>query len=460
MLNQESTSSNVLADIVNHKRVEVEIRKKRMPLVDFQADIVPSSRSLQKALSNQSSDFILECKKASPSKGLIRENFNIEEILEQYQDYASAISVLTDNRYFQGEFSYLRRASEKVSQPILCKDFFIDSYQVYEARYHGADAILLMLSVLDDASYQALAQVADYLSLDVLTEVHDESELQRALALDAKIIGINNRDLKTLKVDLATTEKLGKKTNKDVLLISESGIETHRDIQRLAPLVSGFLIGSSIMSKQDIRSHCKSLIYGNVKVCGLTQPQDAIDVDVNGGTFGGLIFYPQSKRYIDLAQARKITASAPLRFVGVFVNETIKTIVEYANELDLFAVQLHGDENADYITELKSKLNQVKLWKAERVSNQIRLINHPDVDRYLLDTDSSDYGGTGHSFDWNLLKNIDTEQIILAGGIDSDTAHQAMNHNIYGIDLSSGVENKPGVKSSHKIKKLFSSLRV
>lgn len=460
MLNQESQNTNVLAEIVNHKRVEVELRKKRRPLVDFKAEIKPSERSLQNALSNKQSDFILECKKASPSKGLIRDNFDINEILEQYQDFASAISVLTDNRYFQGEFEYLVQASQKVKLPVLCKDFFIDTYQVYEARYYGADAILLMLSVLSDEEYRSLAQVAEFLSLDVLTEVHDNTELQRALTLDAKIIGINNRDLKTLKIDLATTELLAKKIDNGALIISESGIETHKDIQRLSTLVDGFLIGSSIMAKQDIRTQCKSLLFGNVKVCGLTKSEDVIQVDRSGGIYAGLMFYAKSPRYISLETAKALVKSAPLRYVGVFVNEDIDVLIDYANSLSLFAVQLHGNESAEYIAELKSKLSGTQIWKAERVSDEIRLIKNPDVDRYLLDSDSSCFGGSGHTFNWDLLKGINAEQIFLAGGIKIGTAKQAISQPVFGIDLSSGIESEPGVKSKPLITNLFKTLRV
>ncbi|TQV75570.1 bifunctional indole-3-glycerol-phosphate synthase TrpC/phosphoribosylanthranilate isomerase TrpF [Aliikangiella marina] len=460
MLSPEASKRNVLEEIVNHKRVEVDLRKKRKPLVDFKAEIKPSERSLKKALSNQASDFILECKKASPSKGLIRADFNINEILDQYKDFASAISVLTDNRYFQGDFEYLKTASKRVDQPILCKDFFIDCYQVYEARHYGADAILLMLSVLDDETYNSLAQVAEFLNLDVLTEVHDQSELSRALELDAKIIGINNRDLKTLKIDLATTEKLVSKVDKDVILISESGIETYQDIKRLSPLVNGFLIGSSIMAQADMRSHCKSLLFGNVKICGLKTPQDATAVDKHGGIFGGLVFYPKSKRYIELDAAKQLVSTAPLKYVGVFVNESIEKIVNIAQTLSLFAVQLHGDETAEYIAELKSKLNQVQIWKAERISDEIRFIKNPDVNRYLLDTDSSTYGGSGHTFDWQLLETIDCTQVMLAGGINLNNAVDAVSKNVFGIDLSSGVEHEPGLKSEQKIAQLFQNLRV
>ena len=147
-------------------------------------------------------------KKASPSKGLIRENFDLDEIIQAYSPYAACISVLTDEKYFQGKFEYLEYVRSRVTQPVINKDFFIDPYQIYLARYHNADAVLLMLSVLDDTQYTELAALAEQYQLDVLTEVSNEPEVLRACALKAKIIGINNRNLRDLSTDLATTERL------------------------------------------------------------------------------------------------------------------------------------------------------------------------------------------------------------------------------------------------------------
>ena len=460
-LQQKLEMSNVLQKIVDHKAIEVKERKSQRPLSSFVSEIKPSSRSLAAALSNSKSDFILECKKASPSKGLIRKDFDIKEILTQYKDFASAISVLTDKKYFQGDFEFLRQASQTVSQPILCKDFFIDEYQVYEARFHGADAILLMLSVLNDDTYQKLASLANELSLDVLTEVHSQEELNRALKLDAKIIGINNRNLKDLSISLDTTEKLAPKINNDRIVISESGIESRQDVLRLAPIVNGFLIGSSIMGQQDIRQQCKSLLFGNVKICGLTQPKDAIEVDKQGGIYGGFIFYPKSKRNIELSKAAEIAAAAPLKYVGVFVNEEIETLVEYANTLSLFAVQLHGNESEEYIAKLKKRLPGVEIWKAVHVTNSVEFNRTLLVDRYLLDNYTPDVeGGSGNQFDWRLLNKTDLDEVILAGGIDASNIKEASLFDSYALDLSSGVEDEPGVKNPNKIEAVFEQLRA
>ena len=237
--------SDILTKIISTKRDEISQRKKNLSLSSLESRIksIPEPRGFKKSLLNSinrgTPAIIAECKKASPSKGLIREKFDLDEILAAYTPFAAGISVLTDEKYFQGKFEYLAYVTERVSQPVLNKDFFVCEYQVYLARYYNADAILLMLSVLDDETYQQLAAVADSLGLDILTEVSNEEEMHRAIALKAKIIGINNRDLRDLSTDLATTEKLVpmlKDATHEHVVISESGIYTHQDVLRLAPL--------------------------------------------------------------------------------------------------------------------------------------------------------------------------------------------------------------------------------
>lgn len=198
----------VLAKIVADKAIWVEARKEQQPLASFQNEVVPSQRRFYDALQGARTAFILECKKASPSKGVIRDDFDPARIAGVYKHHASAISVLTDEKYFQGSFDFLPIVSQIAPQPILCKDFIIDAYQIWLARFYQADACLLMLSVLDDEQYRQLAAVAHSLNMGVLTEVSNEEELERAIALKAKVVGINNRDLRDLSIDLNRTRQL------------------------------------------------------------------------------------------------------------------------------------------------------------------------------------------------------------------------------------------------------------
>jgi len=463
-------TSGVLTKIIENKRWEITQRKIDRRLDSFKEDLSKSDRSLHKALSNDHSDFIFECKKASPSKGLLREHFDLDEILSSYKYYASAISVLTDFNYFKGSFEHLEKVSETVEKPVLCKDFFIDHYQIYEARYHGADAILLMLSVLSNSEYEALAKVAKQLDLDILTEVHDAEEMQRAILLDAKIIGINNRNLNDLSIELSTTESLiqhlDENEQRGRIFISESGITTHTDVQRLSPLVDGFLVGSSLMQQENLSKQCKSLIYGNIKICGITNNESAQHSAKMGASYAGLIFHPKSPRNVSLEKARDIVKNVSIDFVGVFVNEPIETIVSIAKELNLAVIQLHGQENPSYINDLKTQLPDQQIWKAisakssEHINNQ--MVKYlPLVDKILVDTYSSEQsGGIGEKFDWELLKNLPAERTILAGGLNRSNIKLAKKLNTFALDVNSGVEDKPGVKSIPMITSLFETLRT
>ncbi|WP_088328972.1 bifunctional indole-3-glycerol-phosphate synthase TrpC/phosphoribosylanthranilate isomerase TrpF [Lacimicrobium sp. SS2-24] len=455
---------NVLQKIVADKKQEVEALKRARPLDSFVNTLTPSKKSLYDALSQPQAGYIFECKKASPSKGLIREHFDLDEILAAYTPYASAISVLTDQKYFQGCYEYLRYVTERVSQPVLNKDFFIDPYQVHLARYYHADAILLMLSVLDDEQYRVLAELAEHYGLDVLTEVSNEEEAERANRLGARIIGINNRNLRDLSTDLATTSRLAPLLNQEALIVSESGIYTHQDVLKLAPHADGFLVGSALMAEKDLSRAVTRLVFGAIKICGLTRTQDAAAVKASGASYGGLIFAEKSPRAISVEQAIKIVEQVPFQYVGVFVNEDTDTVVDLARRLELWAVQLHGNEDKDYIARLKTELpTGCNIIKALGVGEQRELpaMDNGDVDYYLLDCQVKDqFGGTGQQFDWGILKDLsDTSRLILAGGLNVDNISEAAQTGAAMLDVNSGVESAPGHKDSDKITQLFKQLR-
>jgi indole-3-glycerol phosphate synthase/phosphoribosylanthranilate isomerase len=458
--------ANVLEKIVIDKKVEIAQRKIDLPLANFIDGLTPSDRSFYDALAQPNAGFVLECKKASPSKGLIRENFDLDEIIQAYSPYAACISVLTDEKYFQGKFEYLEYVRSRVTQPVINKDFFVESYQIYLARYHNADAVLLMLSVLDDAQYSELAKLAEQYQLDVLTEVSNEEEVLRACALKAKIIGINNRDLRDLSTNLATTERLvpliKQHAEHQHVIISESGIYNHQDVRRLAPLVEGFLVGSSLMSEQNIELAAKQLLYGTVKICGTTSLSGAKLVKDSPASFAGLIFAEKSKRFVTLEQAKQITIAVPFSYVGVFVNAPIEQVVKYAQELELAAVQLHGQEDQAYIDSLRNKLpTNCQIWLAKGVKDTLPTLDKSGVDYFLLDCQVGDQsGGTGQAFSWQLLDAItDKSNIILAGGITPNNVKQAANVGVAMLDLNSGVESAPGIKQQQKINQAFSQLR-
>ena len=207
-------------------------------------------------------NLIAEIKKASPSRGVIRDDFNPEDIARAYEKAgADALSILTEEDFFQGKAAYLKRISNFVRIPTLMKDFLIDELQLFEARYCGASAVLLIVAILGDAQLKDLYQAATALDLDCLVEVHDEAELDRAILLGAEIIGVNNRDLHSFDVALATSEKLIPRVPKDKVIVTESGIRTHEDVLRLKGLgTNAVLIGETFMRERDIAAKVREVL--------------------------------------------------------------------------------------------------------------------------------------------------------------------------------------------------------
>lgn len=452
--------STVLGKIVADKKIWVAERKQAQPLDSFEAGLVPSDRNFEAALAAGQPAFILECKKASPSKGLIRADFNLDAIAGVYGRHASAISVLTDEKYFQGSFEFVTRVRNQVSQPVICKDFIIDPYQIKLARHHRADAILLMLSVLDDDQYRELAAVARALNMGILTEVISAEEVARALRLDARVIGINNRDLRDLSIDLDRTRKLSALIPDDRIVISESGIHHHAQVKALSAHADGFLVGSSLMIQDDLDLAVRRLILGDNKVCGLTRPEDAAAARAAGAAFGGLIFVAKSPRCVSPEQARAIIQAASLDYVGVFRNHRRTEIAELARSLGLKAVQLHGDEDEAYIDALRAMLPEgVEIWKAVAVADALP-VPPANADRLLFDTQAlGQSGGTGQAFDWSLLAALDKHNLMLAGGLSPDNAARAAALGCRGLDFNSGVESAPGQKDPAKLDAAFAALR-
>lgn len=448
----------VLAKIVADKAVWVAARKEQQPLASFQNEVQPSTRHFYEALRGTHTVFILECKKASPSKGVIRADFDPARIADIYQHHASAISVLTDEKYFQGSFDFLRIVNEIAPQPVLCKDFIIDAYQIYLARYYHADACLLMLSVLDDEQYRTLSAVAHSLNMGVLTEVSNEEELERAIALGAKVVGINNRDLRDLSIDLNRTRELAPRLGAGVTVISESGINTYAQVRELSHFANGFLIGSALMSHDDLDAAVKRVLLGENKVCGLTRAEDAQAAYDAGALYGGLIFVAASPRAVSVEQAEKVMQGAPLSYVGVFRNAPVDDVVATAAKLKLSAVQLHGDEDQAYISALRAQLGeQTQIWKALSVTTTLPPRNLEHVDKYVLDNGQ---GGTGKSFDWSLLTGETLDNVLLAGGLGADNCVQAAKAGCAGLDFNSGVESEPGIKDASKLASVFRTLRA
>jgi indole-3-glycerol phosphate synthase/phosphoribosylanthranilate isomerase len=358
--------------------------------------------------------------------------------------------VLTDERFFGGSLAALETVRARFDGPILAKDFVVVPAQVTEARRHGADAVLCMLSVLGDEEARAVMAEAERLYMDVLVEVHDEDELTRALALGSRLVGVNNRDLKTLKTDLAVTERLAKLVPHDVLLVSESGVSTRADIERLGTHADAFLVGSSLMAANDVHEAARALVFGRIKVCGLTNARDVMAAANAGATHVGLIMVPGTPRHLHVEDAADLAALAigeGVKPVGVFRNEQPEVVTRIARQLSLAAIQLHGGEPAE--AKVRGGV-EGEVWTAGFAER--------GGDRLVFD---SPRGGTGQPCDWHQAgEHPLRSSAFLAGGIGPDNARAAQATGVYGLDASSRLEATPAIKDHGKIAALFDALRL
>jgi len=253
----------LLEDIVEHKKHRLERAQEDLPLHEIEKMAAPvKNRGFKNAISKEKINLIAELKKASPSHGIIRHDYNPEEIARIYKNNkASALSVLTEDKYFQGNIDHLKAVRQAVDLPILRKDFIISEYQIYESAVAGADAILLISTLLDKGMLKGLYHEAKALGIEVLIEIHDERELDKALSTGAEIIGTNNRNLRTLEVDLNTTIELLPKIPPEKIVVSESGIRDYEDVKRLSDAgVKALLIGAVFMEADDIGAEVKRVM--------------------------------------------------------------------------------------------------------------------------------------------------------------------------------------------------------
>lgn len=429
------------------------------------------------ALRQQDFNFICEVKKASPSKGIIAEHFPYLDIAKEYEVAgAAAISVLTEPDFFKGDKKYLQEIASTVKIPVLRKDFIIDEYQIYQAKVWGASAILLICACLDVPTLTKFRELADSLGLSSLVEAHDEKEVQMAIDCGARIIGVNNRNLKDFTVDVQNSVSLRNLVQDDVIFVSESGLETPEDIQ----VLRDNNIGVALMGETFMRSPNKveklAYLYGptyytpKVKMCGISKVETIPAIVDAKPDYMGLVFAP-SKRQVTVDQAKILVEelhrgyakkygsdtehdkNGTIKTVGVFVNETVENLVTIANEANLDAVQLHGDEDEAFIQSLKERTN-VEVWKAVQIRSAADVEKWIDssADMLLFDAYHKDErGGTGEVFDWSSLDAFE-RPFMLAGGIDSTNVARAIRTvRPYGIDISSGIETN-GVKDDEKIK--------
>ncbi len=453
--------------IVTQTRNDLEQRKQEQPLeaVRILAHAQPEPRDLFAALqADNDVRLIAEVKRASPSKGMLAPHIQPVELARTYEKHgAVAISVLTEPHFFLGSPEYLTDIKQAVRVPVLRKDFIIDEYQVYEARAWGADAILLICAILDDIQLHHLLSIAHQLDMRCLVEVHNVVEAQRAVAAGAMIIGVNSRDLVTFQMNPYLIRELRQLIPADRVIVAESGIHTEADARRLARYdVQAMLVGESLVVSDDVPTQMQLLLQGanestQVKICGLRTPealQAAIDADAD---MSGFIFYKPSHRYIAPEQipllfaamerergtgdgGRDRSALTPDR-VGVFVNEEANFINEVVEQAGLHFVQLHGDESPEFCQRIHGPV--IKAISLLNGDDRCKVNEYRHVAwRILLDTPTTQWGGTGVTHNLKLAHSIAQEiPILLAGGLTLENVAEAIQQvSPWGLDVSSGVE--------------------
>lgn len=515
-LNIESLEHTVLATIVNAKVADLPKIKALATSLKVQSNHEHNQAhmGLKDSLSLPGRRFILECKRASPSLGDINLNLDIKTQVNLYETRAAAISVLTEEHFFKGSYEVLSQVRGLTKLPVLCKDFVICKEQIEIAAALGANAILLMLSVLTQERFLELYALAQSLGLDVLSEVSTKEEAQFAIAHKLPIVGINHRNLRTLQIDLQRTHKLAPlfKNNSETILVCESGINDHSAIEYLAPQRC-FLIGSALCSleqgtKQEQIAQSATfmdrLLYGLNKVCGNNTAQGIEAAIRNHVAFSGLIFVKKSPRYISKEDAAKLIGPyrSKIKFCGVFLDQPLNEVVDIVNSLDLPVVQLHGSENVAYMHKLKAICPKLKIIKAfnldaQKVADESYLEDmrqaQANADYLLLDSSAP---GSGKRCDLDLIPDfIERKRTILAGGLShlnlpevkaslaskvttylrsecSQISHYSspitehlcpitdQPHKIFfaGFDLNSGLESAPGIKDAALIDAAFTTL--
>ena len=454
-----------LDEILARKREEVAGAKERVPLEALRDQVAAAPRV--RNLSLRGTGVIAEVKRASPSAGAIAPGADAVAQARVYAEAgAAAISVLTDGPGFGGSLDDLRAVRAAVDVPVLRKDFVVDEYQLYEARAAGADLVLLIAAALDDASMARFQDVALGLDLGALVEVHDEAELQRVQG--AALVGINNRNLHTFQVDLSTSERLLPRLRRTQAGVVESGIRTPEDARRLGRAgASGFLVGEALMRAgqpgallRELRGAAATSFQ--VKICGVTTPEDAEAAVRAGADAIGLNFWPESKRRVSFEAAARIAAVVPsrVRAVGVFVNADLRTIEHALATVPLSAVQLHGDEPPEFSGQVPAAVVRSLPISAATAFDRAR--RYP-ASAFLLDAPAKGYGGAGQTFDWALAAGA-RERLgrpcILAGGLTPENVADAVRRvRPDGVDVASGVESSPGHKDPEKLRKFIAAAR-
>jgi indole-3-glycerol phosphate synthase/phosphoribosylanthranilate isomerase len=505
--------ANILPEIIERKRQIVSrlrgdcgSRDFRERALAIQSNAAPH-RLLEALESNSAGPKIIaEFKRRSPSAGTIRSDLSPAEVACRYErGGACGISVLTDQVYFGGSIHDIQAIRTSTQLPILRKDFIIDGIQIYEAAIAGANAVLLIAAALEDDTLAELRTTAeDELGLDAVVEVHTSEELRRAVGAGAKIIGVNNRDLRTFQTSFQTSEQLIAEAPRNRVMISESGLQNAKSLRHLQSLgFRGFLIGEALMRASDPEAALRDFIAGaenepslqiscshrpvagpagfptahsavatagrsnaiQIKICGVTNAKDAWRCAELGVNMLGFNFYPKSPRYIEPTAVRRIVGVLPreLCAVGVFVDADAGEIRKTAELAGIHCIQLHGETTPQKCSELSREFRVIRAFSTDGRFRPQDAAAFRDWDVLVDAHDPHLRGGTGQTCDWSAAHATlrYARFLILSGGLNAENvanAIKAVTPNA--VDVCSGVESAPGVKNHDAIKDFIAAVRT
>jgi indole-3-glycerol phosphate synthase/phosphoribosylanthranilate isomerase len=464
-------------------KIVAEKRRQFLPETSFTSER-PGFRSndFLAALKRDGISIIGEIKPRSPSAGDLLEAGQLDSILQVYRKRCAAISALTDEKYFGGSFELLSYVKRFTGLPVLCKDFVVSKTQIRLARQHGADAVLLIAKTLTKTELEELFAETKRETLIAVVEVNNEQDLSKLESIPAQVILINNRNLDTMEIDLGTTAKLAGALNPDAIVISASGIKTNSDLEKLLPFTKNFLIGTSLMQSLNLERQLADFQSVNldaakrrlsktlIKICGITNLEDAnLAIDC-GADLVGLIFASGSPRNVNLETALTICDGIRNRtkIVGVFQNQTADQVNRISEHLNLDYVQLHGDEDAGFISQCTKPVIKAIQYRFERsaldqtaelvfLNGKTKLQNlsrFKQASFLLFDATKDADAISSHTVTADKLFNRlaqETESLppfIFAGRLSPDTVSGAIKKlRPFAVDVASGIETAPGVKS-------------
>lgn len=423
------------------KRLEIE----KIKSMDFGA-LKPSKTKFTAHLKGKH-NIIAEIKRRSPAGGMLSGNLDLEKAAIAYDKYANAVSVVTDNKFFGGDNNDIAGVRKHTALPVLRKDFIISEIQVLESRHYGANAVLLLASILSAQQIGSFISCAKKYNMQCVVEVHTEQEVAKALSANAEIIGINNRSMNDMSIDINTTVNLLPMIPKGKLVISESGFGRLEQINSVD--VNAVLVGTSLIKSKSISSKLASLRKPKVKVCGITSLNDALAAAKLGADFLGFNFYRKSPRHITPEKAHDILKSLDnnIATVGIFVNEEINAVKKAAEISGVDYLQFHGDESPSYCS-----MFSLPVIKAFRVCGKMPDTSGYNVFAFLFDAfEVGRYGGTGKAFDVSIIKNI-PGKVFIAGGLSLGNIAGIIAHSDpYCFDVCTGVEEVVGIKNIGKM---------